>query len=113
MRRASPEELNEDAKPVALLRLSEDRLHELFPVKLNEVDPLSAAEPSIGGLVQLDSGHYAGVSYGTGTGETEVSLPVSAPTAHYWAAFLREVPLIKNEIVWTSDKVTPGKRPTI
>src|SRR3954465_8272700 len=107
MRRASPDELNEDAKPVALLRLSQDRLRELFPVELSEADPLSAPEPSIGGLVQLDSGPYAVVVYGKSTGETEVSMPVSAPLARYWAAFLREVPLIANEIVWTSVKVAP------
>ncbi|MEA2338467.1 MAG: hypothetical protein QOE82_2474 [Thermoanaerobaculia bacterium] len=110
MRRASPEELNEDAKPIALLQLSEDRLHELFPIELSEADPLSAAEPSIGGLVQLDSGPYAVVIYGKSSGETEVSMPVSAPLARYWAAFLREVPLIANEIVWTSERVE--RRPT-
>ena len=109
MRRASPEELNENARPVALLRLSQDRLRELFPVELSETDPLSAPEPSIGGLVQLDSGPYAVVIYGKGTGETEVSMPVSAPLARYWAAFLREVPLIASEIVWTSDKVAQHK----
>src|SRR4051812_24059593 len=114
MRRASPDELNEDAKPVALLRLSQDRLRELFPVELSEADPLSGPEPSIGGLVQLDSGPYAVVVYGKSTGETEVSMPVSAPLARYWAAFLREVPLIANEIVWTSDKVArqPTPRPS-
>jgi hypothetical protein len=107
MRRARPDELNEDAKPVALLQLSEDRLRELFPVDFTEVDPLAAAEPSIGSLVQLDSGPYAVVMFGKSTGETEVSMPVSAPLARYWAAFLREVPLIANEIVWTSVNVGP------
>ncbi|MEA2236226.1 MAG: hypothetical protein QOC81_950 [Thermoanaerobaculia bacterium] len=103
MRRARPEELNEDAKLIALLQLSEDRLRELFSIELSEADPLSAAEPSIGGLVQLDSGPYAVVVYGKITGETEVSLPVSAPLAKHWTAFLREVPLVAQEIVWTSD----------
>ncbi|HEV7488336.1 MAG TPA: hypothetical protein VGQ65_21890 [Thermoanaerobaculia bacterium] len=107
MRRAKPNELNEDAKPIALLQLSEDRLRELFPVEFSQVDPLAAAEPSIGSLVQLDSGPYAVVMYGKSTGETEVSMPVSAPLARYWAAFLREVPLINNEIVWTSAKIAP------
>jgi hypothetical protein len=107
MRRAKPDELNEDAKPIALLQLSEDRLRELFPVEFSQVDPLAAAEPSIGSLVQLDSGSYAVVMYGKSSGETEVSMPVSAPLARYWAAFLREVPLIKNEIVWTSAKIAP------
>jgi hypothetical protein len=64
MRRARPDELNEDAKPIALLQLSEDRLRELFPVEFSEVDPLAAAEPSIGSLVQFDSGFYAVVMYG-------------------------------------------------
>jgi RNA polymerase sigma factor (sigma-70 family) len=105
MRRAKPDELNEDAKPIALLQLSEDRLRELFPVEFSEADPLSAAEPSIGSLVQLDSGPYAVVMFGKSTGETEVSMPISAPLARYWAAFLREVPLIANEILWTSEKV--------
>src|ERR1700686_1875584 len=105
MRRARPEELNEDARPIALLRLSRERLEELFPVDFSEVDPLAAAEPSIGALVQLESGPFAVVMHGKITGDTEVSLPVSAPIARHWAAFLREVPLITNEIVWTSDKV--------
>jgi hypothetical protein len=109
MRRARPEELNEDAKPIALLHLSEDRLRELFPFELSEADPLSTAEPSIGGLVQLDSGAYAVVVYGKISGETEVSLPVSAPMAKHWTAFLREVPLVAEEIVWTSDRIKPRK----
>jgi len=105
MRRARPEELNEDARPIALLRLSKDRFEELFPVEMSDTDPLSAAEPSIGGLVQLDSGPYAVVVYGKTSGEAEVSLPVSAPMPRQWKAFLREVPLAAREIVWTSDKV--------
>jgi hypothetical protein len=107
MRRAKPDELTQDANVIALLQLSEDRLRELFPVDFTEVDPLAAAEPSIGSLVQLDSGPYAVVMYGKSMGEAEVSMPVSAPLARYWAAFLREVPLIANEIVWTSVKVGP------
>jgi hypothetical protein len=111
MRRAKPDELNEDAKPVALLQLSEDRLRELFPVEFSQVDPLAAAQPSIGSLVQLDSGPYAVVMYGKSTGETEVSMPVSAPLARYWAAFLREVPLIASEILWTSVRVADRPSP--
>jgi hypothetical protein len=105
MRRARPEELNEDARPIALLRLSKDRFEELFPVEMSDTDPLSAAEPSVGGLVQLDSGPYAVVVYGKTSGEAEVSLPASAPMPRQWKAFLREVPLTAREIVWTSDKV--------
>ena len=105
MRRASPDELNEDARPIALLRLSKDRLEELFPVEWSEADPLSAAEPSIGALVQLESGPHAVVMYGKVSGEAEVSLPVSAPIAHDWAAFLREVSLVVKEVVWTSEAV--------
>jgi len=107
MRRASPNELNEDARPIALLRPSKNRLEELFPIEFSEADPLSAAEPSIGGLVQLESGPYAVVMYGKVSGETEVSLPVSAPIARHWAAFLREVPVVAKEIVWTTDNVKP------
>src|SRR5713226_4734839 len=105
MRRARPEELSEDARPIALLRLSRARLEELFPIEFSDVDPLAAAEPSIGALIQLQSGPYAVVMHGQATGDTEVSMPVSAPMARHWAAFLREVPLIANEIVWTSDQV--------
>jgi hypothetical protein len=100
MRRAKPDELNEDAKPIALLKLSEDRLRELFPVEFSEVDPLAAAEPSIGALVQLESGSYAVVMYGKITGQTEVSMPLTTR----WLAFLSEVPLRTNEIVWTAEK---------
>jgi hypothetical protein len=99
MRRAQPNELNDDAKPIALLQLSEDLLRELFPVEFSEVDPLAAAEPSIGSLVQLNNGLYAVIMYGTVTGQTEVSMPLSA----HWLPFLREVPLRSDEIVWTAD----------
>jgi hypothetical protein len=98
MRRAKPDELDEDAKTIAILQLSEERLRELFPIEFSAVDPLAAAEPSIGSLVQLDSGPYAVVMYGTSTGETEVSMTLATG----WAAFLREVPLLANEIVWTA-----------
>jgi hypothetical protein len=101
MRRAKPDELNEDAKPIALLKLSEGRLRELFPVEFSEVDPLAAAEPSIGALVQLDSGPYAVVMYGEITGQTEVSMPLTS----LWSAFVLEVPVRTNEIVWTADRV--------
>lgn len=107
MRRARPEELNEEAKPIALLRLSKARFEELFPVEMSDTGPFSAAEPSIGGLVQLDSGPYAVVVYGKASGEAEVSLPVSALMPRQRKAFLREVPLAAKEIVWTSDKVKP------
>ncbi len=36
MRRARPEELNEDAKPIARIRLSKDRFEELFPVEMSD-----------------------------------------------------------------------------
>ena len=109
MRRARPEELNEDARPIALLRLSKDRFEELFPVEMSDTDPLSAGEPSIGGLVQLDSGPYVVVVHGKISGETEVSLPISAPIAKHWIAFLREVPLVAQEIVWMSDRIKPRR----
>jgi hypothetical protein len=105
MRRAKPEELNEDARPIALLRLSKDRFEELFPIEMSDADPLSVAEPSIGGLVQLDSGPYAVIVYGKTSGEAEVSLAISPPMPRQWKAFLREVPLADGEIVWTSDRV--------
>jgi hypothetical protein len=113
MRRARPDELSEDARPIALLRLSRARLEELFPVEFSEVDSLAAAEPSIGAMVQLESGPYAVVMHGKTTGDTEVSLPVSAPMALHWAAFLREVPLIANEIVWTSDRIARSSQSDI
>ena len=98
MRRAKPDELTEDAKTIALLQLSERRFRELFPIEFSEVDPLAAAEPSIGSLVQLDSGPYAVVMYGKSTGQTEVSMRLLTD----WSAFLLEVPLLANEIVWTA-----------
>ena len=100
MRRAKPDEMHDDAKPIALLKLSERRLRELFPVEFSEVDPLAAAEPSIGALVQLESGSYAVVMYGKITGQTEVSMPLTT----HWLEFLSEVPLRTNEIVWTALK---------
>jgi len=49
--------------------------------------------------------------YGKVSGEAEVSLPVSSSIAHDWAAFLREVPLVVKEVVWTSEAVNTKPLP--
>jgi len=102
MRLAGPEELKEDTKLAAIIQLTRTRLAELFPVEFRDVDPLSAAEPSVGGLIQLDGGLYTVVVYGKITGETEVSFPISSAEDRSWDAFLREVPLTGKEIIWTA-----------
>ncbi|HEX6085747.1 MAG TPA: hypothetical protein VF266_14545 [Thermoanaerobaculia bacterium] len=101
MRRADPQELREDARPALLLALSESRLRELFPVDFSPVE--SEPEPSHAALVQLMSGAYVVVMYGTITRRATVSFPVSADVHDAIESLLREVPLQSAEILWTAD----------
>ena len=99
MRRADPQELREDARPALFLSLSENRLSELFPVPFSSME--SEAEPSKGALVQLASGGYVVVAYGTVTRRATLSLPISADVHDAIEALLREVALQPSEILWT------------
>ena len=64
MKRAVATELLEDAVPVLVLRLSEARLRQLFPVELTEANEWSEPEPAKGALIRLRSGAHILLMYG-------------------------------------------------
>lgn len=103
MKRAHPHELNEDASPAIQLRVSEERLRELFPVRFRELDAFSEAEPSIGALVRIDTGALLVVVFGTATKRAMISVPVSANVHDSLSALLSEAPIFSSEVTWVAE----------
>ena len=106
MRRARPDELNEDAIPVLVLQLSESRLQQLFPVRLSAVEPFAEAEPSRGALVQLKGGSYLIVMFGEITHRATLSLPVSAAIDKAVTEILDEIPIQSAEVAWAAPEAS-------
>jgi hypothetical protein len=103
MRRARPSELKEDAVPALVLSVDPRRLRDLFPVRFSRVDSLAEPEPSKGALIQLDSGPYAVVMYGTETRRATISFPAASNVRRTLTALLRETPIHRDEIEWIEE----------
>ena len=103
MQRANPEALMEDVLPVLQARVSRRKLDLLLPVEMDDLDPLSEPEPSIGALIELDSRDLLVATYGLETGELLLQVPESKPLASALKAILEEVPLDAEDIIWRAD----------
>src|SRR5205814_8723913 len=83
-------------------RMSEAELTKWFPVRFDEInDPLAAAEPSKGALVQLKSGTYVVLFYGKESKQLIVEMP--EPTkdpSSFLDAFFKEVPVPRSRVLW-------------
>lgn len=113
MRAAEPHELTERALPVMTATISEEELAGWLPFRFQEIsDPLAAAEPSRGALLQLDSGQYFVVYWGRDSGQLTVRIPEAVEPASFLSSFLLEVPLRRAQITWIRDGVPlPAPRP--
>lgn len=103
MRRAQPNELQEDAVPAMVLQTSKQRLRELFPVRFSAMDTFAEAEPSRGALLQLNDGPFVVVIYGTLSHRTTVSVPVSANVRKTIQSLVREVGITRDDILWAAE----------
>ncbi|MDP9191147.1 MAG: hypothetical protein M3P06_05535 [Acidobacteriota bacterium] len=103
MRRARPDELKEDAVPALVLSVDPRRLRELFPVRFSRVESFAEPEPSKGALIQLDSGSYAVVMYGTETRRATISFPAAGDVPRALKALLRETSIHRDEIDWIDE----------
>jgi hypothetical protein len=103
MRQANPNECVIDDGPggtILTAEMPEDELVDLFPIPMDHFDPLTQAEPSIGALVQLDSGQYLGVRYGTVSNTLVIEKPYGADSGEAVAALMREVSIPEKVITW-------------
>jgi hypothetical protein len=106
MRAAKPQELTERALPVMTATISQAELEEWLPFRFQEItDPLAAAEPSRGALLQLESGQYFVVYWGHDSGQLTVRIPEEVEPSFFLASFLNEVPLRRAQITWIRDGV--------
>jgi len=108
MRRAGPQELTTRAYPVMTARISEAELDQWLPVPFDDIDdPLAAAEPSKGALVQLEAGSYIVVYYGKDSGQLFVEIPdTTRDSSALIADFFREVPLPISRVLWHRSDIT-------
>jgi len=104
MKRAHAHELQEDARPALVLDVSEQRFRHLFPIRFSRIEPFTEAEPSTGALVELKTGGYVIVVYGTITHRATISVPISSDIASSIRALLDEAPIRASEVVWTADE---------
>src|SRR5262245_55018610 len=100
MQRVKPEGLLEETIPVLQAKVSEPQFRQLFPVAMDELDPLSAPEPSLGALIQLESGDLVIATYGQETGTLLLQIPESKPVAATIRAVLKEAPIEPTDITW-------------
>ena len=109
MRRASLNEVSVELEPILLAKISPTDFSRLFPVEMSEMDPFAAAEPSIGGIIQLNNGQYLGVSYGRVSGTLMIRIPPRDEEAVALEKILDEIPLEHTDVWWRRDKglITP------
>lgn len=100
MHRAKPETLHEDVVSILQAKVSEFELRRLFPMKMDDLDPLSEPEPSIGLLIQLKSGGLVVAIYGRETGTLSLRIPESESVADALKAILDEILIEKESISW-------------
>ena len=100
MRLADRNELKVEAFPVLLADVPEQKLPELLPIELEELDPFAEPEPSVGALLQLVSGWYVVVVYGKVTSTMKVLIPEGTDPARGIDAVLDEIPLPPSSIRW-------------
>ncbi len=103
MRKVGPEALSEDTVAVLQIQSSTDELEQIIPVKMYPLESLSEPEPSIGALIQLQSGDLIVTIYGQETGTLLIEIPVSKPIAKTIQAILNEIPIKKQCILWQAD----------
>lgn len=86
--------------------ISEAELEEWLPFRFHEItDPLAAAEPSRGALLQLDSGQYFVIYWGRDSEQLTVRIPEAVDPSFFLSSFLDEVPLPRARITWIRDGV--------
>lgn len=100
MRRAQPNECLIHLYPILLAELSEADLKKLFPVELSEAEPFTEPEPSVGGLVQLETGQYFGIVFGLQTQRLAILKPEGQPAGETLTPLFQAVPELSNFIIW-------------
>lgn len=106
MRGAKPDELQEHALPILTARASEAELRRWFPVSFHEItDPWAAREPSVGGLLALNSGEHFVIYWGWDSGQLTVRVAPSIDASSFLSSFVREVPLPRSRITWLRNGV--------
>jgi hypothetical protein len=104
MRRAKPDELTTEAFAVLTVEVSEPEFKKLFPVDMEEIDPHAEPEPSVGALVQLQSGPYVVVIYGKESHTMKVLVPDGTDPIKGIEQVLAEVPIPKRRILWRYER---------
>lgn len=104
MRQAKADELQSDAFTALMARLPEVELRKRFPVQFLDIDTFAEAEPSMGALVQLESGGYVGLIYAKLSETLKILLPEGMDPKTGIDALLEEVALPPSTVTWRCDR---------
>jgi hypothetical protein len=98
MRSALPCETLIEDKIILILKLSEDDLRRILPIKITPEDPLATVEPSISGLGQLESGQYFAVLYGLVTKQLMILKSKNVSEEELLSALFSEAPELQKYV---------------
>ncbi|HVR40484.1 MAG TPA: hypothetical protein VMU84_15415 [Thermoanaerobaculia bacterium] len=85
-------------------RLSEPELTKWFPVAFQEIsDPWAAPEPSLGALIQLDSGEYFALDFGKDSSQLTVRIPETTDPSGFLKSFFSEARPLRSRVLWHRD----------
>lgn len=108
MRDAKVSDLKSGTIPVLIARVPERELTEWFPVRMRKIpNPTEVPEPCRAALVQLDGGQCCLLSYGEISRELRLWLPETANLRKFMGALFKEVPQLRERILWQRKHVRP------
>lgn len=102
MHRINPRECLIDPHRILIAKLGEKDFLRLFPVEMDEFDPMSEPEPSVGALVRLENSQCIGICYGKITHTLSIVKPIHDITEQVIRRILEEIKFPDRSIVWAS-----------
>jgi hypothetical protein len=113
MRDAKVAELKTHTRPVLTARLSARELATVFPVEMHPIkNPFELYEPCRAALVQLDGGQYCLLWYAEISRQLMLRIPSNTNASEFLGALFREVPLMRERLLWLRKDARPRRRPT-
>lgn len=89
-----------------MAEITDAEFSDWFRIPVHHItDPQEAVEPSRAALVQLNNGDYFFFYFGERSKRLTVRIPDATDATTFTRAFLQEVPIARERIVWLRDDV--------
>jgi hypothetical protein len=111
MRDAKVTDLKVRTLPLLTARLTRRELAAGFPVQLHPIDnPFELPEPCEAAVIQLDAGQYGLLTYVEVCQQLMLRVPVNANAPEFLSALFREVPLLRERLIWLRKDAWASRR---